>query len=219
MRQTTKVLVATVSIASVVGASVSNAAFFSYPRMLAMQVERVSFDNPVLAPMGHVRFCLQYPDDCRATRVDFRRRHLVLSEQRWTELNLINREVNGDIIPDPTLGPETVDWKISPRSGNCHDYAVTKRHDLLALGWPARDLLLAEVVVPSGEHHLILLVRTKDADLVLDNLNANIRTAAMTRYQYRWVRIESPHNPKFWVNVTVPSPVRTSMISTGVNSN
>lgn len=219
MRQTTKILALLVFIVAVAGATASNAAFFSYPRVLAMQADRISFNNPVLAPMGHIRFCLQYPDDCRATRVDFRRRHVVLSEERWRELTLVNREVNQNIIPDPTLGPETVDWKISPPSGNCHDYAVTKRHELLALGWPSRDLLLAEVVVPSGEHHLILVVRTKDADLVLDNLNANIRTAAMTRYQYQWVRIESPYNPEFWVNVVVPGAVRTSMVSNDVESN
>lgn len=219
MRQTTKILAAVTVIASMSGASVSNAAFFSLPRMLELQVNRISFENPVLAPMGHVQFCLQYPDDCQATHLDFRRRHIVLSEKRWNELNLINRAVNRDIIPDPVLGPETERWKVSPPSGNCHDYAVTKRHELLALGWPSEVLLLAEVVVPSGEHHLVLVVRTKDADLVLDNLNANIRTAAMTRYQYQWVRIESPYNPKFWVNVDVPSPLRTSMISNRIDNN
>lgn len=219
MRQTKKILAAITIIAGMSSTSVSNAAFFSYPRMLAMQVDRIHFDNPVLAPMGHVRFCLQYAADCQATRLDFRRRHEVLSEERWSELNLVNREVNRDIIPDPVLGPETEQWKISPESGNCHDYAITKRHELLALGWPSEVLLLAEVVVPSGEHHLILVVRTKDSDLVLDNLNANIRTAAMTRYQYQWVRIESPYNPKFWFNVDVPDPTRISMISTGIDSN
>jgi predicted transglutaminase-like cysteine proteinase len=221
MRQTTKILAAASLIATMSMASVSNAAFFSYPRMLlAAQAARIRFDNFVLAPMGHVRFCLKYPEDCQVGKVDFRRRHMVLTTERWIELNRINRDVNRHISPDPTLGPETAEWKISPQSGNCHDYAVTKRHDLLAAGWPARDLVLAEVVVPSGEHHLVLVVRTKDVDLVLDNLNANIRTAAMTRYQYQWVRIESPYNPKFWMAVTVPgpAPARVAMISDHINS-
>ncbi len=219
MRQTAKILAAAAAIAVMSGVSVSEAAFFSYPRMLNTQVERISFDNFVLAPMGHVRFCLQHPDDCQPGKVDFRRRHIALTEERWNELNQVNRDVNRDITPDPTLGPATEEWKISPTSGNCHDYAVTKRHELLALGWPARDLLLAEVVVPSGEHHLILVVRMKDIDLVLDNLNANIRTAAMTRYQYQWVRIESPHDPRFWSAVTVPGPTRTAMVSAHFGAN
>jgi predicted transglutaminase-like cysteine proteinase len=71
----------------------------------------------------------------------------------------------------------------------------------LARGWPSRALLLSEVELPSGEHHLLLVVRVKDADLVLDNLNDDIRLAAMTYDQYRWVRIQSPQNPRFWVSV------------------
>lgn len=216
MSRTARILAAAAAIAVMSGASVSKAAFFSYPRLLNVQVDRISFDNFVLAPMGHVRFCLQHPDDCQTSKVDFRRRHIAMTEDRWNELNRVNREVNRSITPDPTLGPATEEWKISPESGNCHDYAVTKRHELLALGWPSRDLLLAEVVVPSGLHHLVLVVRTKDSDLVLDNLNANIRTAAMTHYEYQWVRVESPYNPKFWMAVNVPGPThptRTVMVS------
>jgi len=36
-------------------------------------------------------------------------------------------------------------WRIALLSGDCNDYAVTKRHELLAI------LLLAEVVTPRGE--------------------------------------------------------------------
>ncbi len=121
-----------------------------------------------------------------------------MTEERWNELNLVNRQVNRDIISEVTGGSgATEQWLISPLAGNCTDYAVTKRHKLLARGWPSRALLLAEVVVPSGDHHLVLVVRTKDVDLVLDNLSANIRSVSMTYRQYEWLRIESPQNPKF----------------------
>jgi predicted transglutaminase-like cysteine proteinase len=69
---------------------------------------------------------------------------------------------------------------------------------------------MAEVITASGEHHLVLVVRTKDVDLVLDNLNANVRPVTMTRYH--WVRVESPANPKFWSTVTVPTEIRTAML-------
>jgi predicted transglutaminase-like cysteine proteinase len=219
MRRIEKILATAVVIAATLGASASQATLFSYPRMLEQQVDRMNFDRFVLAPMGHVRFCLNHPADCQAGKMDFRRRHILLTAQRWNELNKVNREVNRDIVPDPTLGPATEEWKISPLSGNCHDYAVTKRHELLVQGWPSRALLLAEVIVPSGEHHLVLVVRTKDADLVLDNLNANIVTAAMTRYRYQWVRVESPLNPRFWSSVTVPAPARVAMINAGAEAN
>jgi predicted transglutaminase-like cysteine proteinase len=42
---------------------------------------------------------------------------------------------------------------------------------LLARGWPSRSLLLSEVVIPTGEHHQLLVVRVKNGDLVLDNLS------------------------------------------------
>jgi predicted transglutaminase-like cysteine proteinase len=214
MRQTAKVLAAVTMIATVSGSTVSEAAFFSLPRMLKIQIEQISFNEPMLAPMAHIRFCMRYEEDCQIQGVDFRRRNIALTVERWNELNTVNREVNRDIVPEANLGGvATEEWLISPPAGDCNDYAVTKRHELLERGWPSRALLLSEVVVPSGEHHLVLVVRTKDVDLVLDNLNANIRTVAMTRYQYQWVRVESPSNPKYWSSVHVPSAVRTAALS------
>jgi predicted transglutaminase-like cysteine proteinase len=88
---------------------------------------------------------------------------------------------------------------VAPSSGDCNDYAVTKRHDLIARGWPARSLLLAEVVTSWGEHHLVVVVRTKAADLVIDNLNANIKP--WTRTNYRWLQIQTPDNPMLWAKI------------------
>ena len=102
-------------------------------------------------------------------------------------------------------------WLISPRAGECHDYAVTKRHQLLGLGWPEQDLLLSEVVTSWGEHHLVLVIRTSDGDLVADNLNPSIRIWSQTPYQ--WVRIQSPGNPLIWstlANTTVRARARSA---------
>ncbi len=123
-----------------------------------------------------------------------------LNRERWAELVRVNAEVNRSIVPEPnTKGLAAEKWLISPPSGECHDYAVTKRHELLARGWPERDLLLAEVLTSWGEHHLVLVVRTSDGDFVADNLNANIRSWNKTQYQ--WLRVQSAANPKFWATV------------------
>ena len=206
MRQAAKVLVLVAMTMAVFSLSASEAAFFSFPRALKFQFARIGFDTPTLPPIGHSRFCLSYPDDCEVHGIDFRHRNIELTLERWNELNSVNRDVNRDIIPEMTAGNGATEvWLISPRAGDCKDYAITKRHELLARGWPSRALLLAEVVVPSGGHHLVLVVRMKDIDVVLDNLNANIRTVEMTYRQYRWVRIESPQNPKFWAAVARPN--------------
>jgi predicted transglutaminase-like cysteine proteinase len=62
-------------------------------------------------------------------------------------------------------------------------------------------LLLAEVTLPTGENHLILVVRMAGIDLVLDNLDPHIRMA--TDAYRRWIRIETSQNPKLWARVQV----------------
>jgi predicted transglutaminase-like cysteine proteinase len=84
-------------------------------------------------------------------------------------------------------------WLIGPSSGDCNDYAVTKRSELLDRGWPTRALLLSEVVTSWGEHHLVLVVRTSAGDLVLGNMASEIRL--WTRAPYQRVRIQTPKNP------------------------
>ncbi len=201
MHRAAKILMSVTMAVAVCWTSASQAAFFGFPRIIKLQLAKLGFDNPALPPLGHTRFCLRYPNDCQAHPVDFRRRNIALTPERWEELNLVNREVNRDIIADTSV---TDEWMIAPQVGDCKDYAVTKRHELLARGWPSRALLLAEVIVPSGEHHLILVVRVDHTDLVLDNLNANIRSIAVVYPQYQWVRIELPQNPKFWATVSAP---------------
>jgi predicted transglutaminase-like cysteine proteinase len=164
----------------------------------------LKFDDPILPPLAHTAFCLRYRDECRAHML-FRGGPVQLTETRWGDLKEVNQTINGGIIPDETeLGLAVESWLIDPKRGDCNDYAVSKRHSLLSRGWPQRTLLLAEVVTVWGKHHLILLVRTKSGDLVLDNLSPQIRPWSLA--PYRWIRIQSPGNPKYW-NAVVPRRV------------
>jgi predicted transglutaminase-like cysteine proteinase len=123
-----------------------------------------------------------------------------LTETRCEDLKEVNSTVNAAIGPEPnTEGLAGEKWLINPASGDCNDYSVSKRFELLKRGWPARALLLGEVVTSWGEHHLILVVRTSVGDLVLDNLSPQIRP--WTRAPYRWVRMQSPKNPNFWASL------------------
>jgi predicted transglutaminase-like cysteine proteinase len=166
-----------------------------------LKVASIRFDEPTLPPLAYSRFCLQYKEDCEVRRMAFRRpQPEQLSKSRLKDVVDVNEGVNRDIAPradDGTLLGEQ--WRISPSSGACHDYAVTKRHELLARGWPSRALLLAEVIVSGGQHHLVLVVRTDRGDLVLDSLTSDIRQWTHTPYQ--WVRIQSTGNPNFWSTI------------------
>jgi predicted transglutaminase-like cysteine proteinase len=205
MRRDMKLLVLLTIIMTMTSSSGSQAFFFGLPRAIKSHLAKIDLDSPMLPPIGHSRFCLRYPEDCKVHGIDFRRRNIALTAQRWEELNRVNGHVNRDIVAKVTPGNGTFEeWLIAPQLGDCKDYAITKRHELLARGWPSRALLLSEVIVPDGEHHLVLVVRTKEVDLVLDNLDTNIRSVAMTYPDYQWVRVETPQNPKYWASVRLP---------------
>jgi predicted transglutaminase-like cysteine proteinase len=48
-------------------------------------------------------------------------------------------------------------------------------------------------------------------NLVLDNLNYNLRPVGLT--PYRWVRMETAENPKFWSTVSVSSSSRAATLA------
>jgi predicted transglutaminase-like cysteine proteinase len=162
---------------------------------------------PALAPFQHVRFCLRYPADCRSDSAEKDR--IELSDQTSELLKRVNRGVNGAMTPTlKTYGTNLEDrWTIAPSRGDCNDYAVTKRHELIADGLPARALRLSVVKTASGTGHLVLVVATTKGDLVLDNLTDSIRSWQNTGYQ--WLKIQSAVDARFWYAI---KPVRAGTV-------
>jgi predicted transglutaminase-like cysteine proteinase len=121
-------------------------------------------------------------------------------------LDRINRDVNAAISPTvKDYGSNPQDgWTISPVIGDCNDYAVTKRHELLKSGLPAKALRLSVVKTASGIGHLVLVVVTTKGDLVLDNLTETIRPWQNT--DYHWLKIQSASDARFWYEVKATSP-------------
>ena len=182
------------------------------PNQIEANVDRIAFNKPVLAPVAFVRFCMRYQDDCKASPIGLDRAPVPLTKARWTELAKVNGDVNRAIKPEENLGGVMAEeWLVAPRRGDCNDYAVTKRHELLARGWPSHALLLTEVVIASGEHHLVLVVRTSEDDFVLDNLSATVRP--VSQIEYEWVRAQQTENPKFWSTINVARADRVAMNS------
>jgi predicted transglutaminase-like cysteine proteinase len=178
----------------------ANAGLVPMPQALGSMTVRISFSNFTLPPMAFTQFCLRYADQCKPGPTVFRGGPVRLSTERWEDLNAVNKAVNAAIIPERnTEGLAGEKWLIHPASGDCNDYAVTKRSELLARGWPTRALLLSEVVTSWGEHHLVLVVRTSKGDLVLDNMTPQIRS--WERALYQWVRIQTPKNPNYWASL------------------
>jgi predicted transglutaminase-like cysteine proteinase len=157
----------------------SQASFFGLPRALKYQLSHIGFDTPVLPPIGHARFCLKYPDECKVHAIDFRRRNVALTAQRWNDLNEINRRVNRDMVAQVTPGNGvTEEWVIAPPPAIARITPSPSATNCSGEVGPLGRAVAVGGRGPSGEHHLILVARTRDGDVVLDNLNANIRSVA-----------------------------------------
>ncbi len=117
-------------------AAPAHAGFIGLPQMLGTQARKIAFSGPTLAPFAHTLFCMQYPWDCAPSYNRFRPGPIALDDTRWNELRDVNGEVNRSIRFERNLGGIAAErWLISPGSGDCNDYAVTKRHELIARGW------------------------------------------------------------------------------------
>lgn len=148
-----------------------------------------------IAPLAFVKFCMKNAAECEA-------KTSASSEVEFTlkELDAINRQVNDEISPrrKPT-DPLASSWTVSPSSGDCNDYAVTKRSRLIAAGWPSERLRLAAVITPTGQGHLVLVARINGGDMVLDNLSTAVTLWQDTKYD--WMSMQSAENPRYWVAV------------------
>lgn len=154
------------------------------------------FDN-TLAPLQFVKFCINYSVECEAPSGQHA---LPTADRAKDELRQVNTSVNEAISPmhKPT-NPLEAHWTVWPSAGDCNDYAVTKRHQLIAMGWPQEALRLAVVITDGGIGHLVLVVRLADGDVVLDNLSAAVRP--WNAVGYEWISMQSSSNPRFWVAI------------------
>jgi predicted transglutaminase-like cysteine proteinase len=158
-------------------------------------------DN-VLAPIAHTIFCMNYPPECSRSEgslLFFTADPKVL----YGELDAVNREVNAAIKPVSEKSDRSRGWTLFPPMGNCNDYVVSKRHELLQRGWPSSALQLAEIALPkTGVHHLVLVVNARGNIFVLDNLKFN-PVPLTESIDYQWVRIESSRDPAYWVSMSL----------------
>ena len=159
--------------------------------MLAQRLDLVP-RRPVLA---HVRFCIVYPDQCevRPDRRDRNASAAALLEQAQR----VNVAVNRAIAPLPDEGFDS--WDVDVDAGDCEDYALQKRKELLQLGWPTKALRIALTRTPHGTYHAVLLATIEGTDYVLDNMTARVVPWATTPYTFLFV--QDAHDPKAWHDI------------------
>jgi len=149
-------------------------------------------------PRGYVELCSRGHAVCRLTpgTVALDQRGLIqLTDARLRELSAINSAVNRQIRP-VAEGADT--WEVGGSRGDCEDYAITKKAQLMARGWPASSLLVA-LARTRGQQHAVLVVRTTAGDMVLDNLRNSILGWNQTGYRYE--KIQSPEREWIWLSL------------------
>jgi len=155
----------------------------------------ISTSRATLAPFAFVRFCRANIADCET---DSSESIVDLTKENRQKLQSVNVAVNRSIRP-VNDAPKNDVWAVDVASGDCEDFALTKRRHLIAQGWPARSLRIAVAKTPSGEGHAVLVVRTSEGDLVLDNRFSAIRTWNKT--DLIWEKIQSGENSRIWFGI------------------
>lgn len=163
--------------------------------------------GPTPPPVGHYDFCLRFVADCSIVGTDTR--PTPLTQDHWAELVKVNNDVNRAIVPVNDIDYYKVEehWTYPEGYGDCEDYVIAKRADLMRRGWPASSLLIAMAVMPGidddddglPDGHAVLVVRTDQGDYVLDNLNRQI--LAWYETAYRYTTRQSINHAKKWTVV------------------
>ncbi len=157
-------------------------------------------------PIGHHDLCARLPIECRERTASDEPVHL--TPVLWNEMIAVNDNVNTAIEPDTDMHIYGVEeyWAYPDTigKGDCEDYVLLKRRELMQRGWPAGSLLITVVRQTNGDGHAVLTVRTDRGDLVLDNLEGKIKLWEATDYQFikrqsdtdsgRWVSINDDRN-------------------------
>lgn len=161
--------------------------------------------RPILA---WVDFCRRNDAECR---VDLLEPGTVkLTSAVWKVLNDINSNVNRTVSSVMDLEH----WGVADRwdhaedgLGDCEDYQLLKRKRLEQAGLPRRAMLMTVVLDENNEGHAVLMVRTDQGDLILDNKRDAILWWQATGYTY--IKRESQADAS-WVSLAPQAGVVTT---------
>ena len=141
-------------------------------------------------PMSFQIFCGYNPHECQPGGAS----KVALDEDIMRVLTRVNSRVNRSIRPKLD-NPLVQVWRVNPGSGDCKSYAISKRHELIRAGLPPSALRIAYVKTREGLGHAVLVVKTSQGDLTLDNLRPEI--VPFRQAGYRVVAM-SGADPKRW---------------------
>ncbi len=151
-------------------------------------------------PVGHYEFCQRLPQECK--QMPPKQAPTELTRKLWAQIVEINNKVNTKVLPRTDMEIYGVEeyWAYPDNGyGDCEDYVLEKRRELMQAGMPAGDLLVTVVRQPNGDGHAVLTVRTSLGEFILDNLESRVLAWSDTDYTY--LKRQSQTNSGVWVTI------------------
>ncbi|MDI3335134.1 transglutaminase-like cysteine peptidase [Defluviimonas aestuarii] len=163
------------------------------PRPMNHMVAR----KAIAAPSGAKALCTQYSWACA------RNGGTQLADRAVMKIaHKVNLSVNKKVRPISDRAQYGVDerWDLpTRRGGDCEDFALLKKKQLVEAGLRPETLLIATVLDRNRGAHAVLVLRTSAGDYVLDNLGNRIKPWRDTGYSF--IRMQDPNRPDRWVAV------------------
>ncbi|WP_436798405.1 transglutaminase-like cysteine peptidase [Mesorhizobium ventifaucium] len=166
-------------------------------------------------PIGHYEFCKANPAECTIRTRDLGPQHVTGTV--WRNVVAVNARVNRSVRPktDFDVYGEDEVWAYPNGLGDCEDYVLEKRRDLMREGLSPSNLLITVVRKRGGQGHAVLTVRTDKGDFILDNLTDGIRHWDQTGYDF--LKRQSSDHPGSWVTIRERgNPIVSTLVVTPV---
>lgn len=151
-------------------------------------------------PIGWMQFCREVPGECGTPQASAK--PMTVSEARWRELVEVNLHFNRSIIAmtDQVQYGVMEHWTYAKTGkGDCEDYVLEKRRELVRRGWPASTLLITVVLDKEGNGHAVLTVVTDRGEFVLDNQTDQI--LPWSKSELTFIKRQSPTDPNAWIEL------------------
>lgn len=161
---------------------------------VAAEADRLQLGRVVPPPQGGLDLCSRIPEICAAGPTAG-----VSPDHIWKRISDVNGAVNKGYPErsDQDLHRREDFWKpIDAAGGDCEDYALRKKLELLVLGVAPEKLRIVTVLDRKMAGHVVLLVQTAQSDMVLDNLTDEILPWRETGYVF--LRAEDGKVPGQW---------------------
>ena len=183
---------------ALVWAAVTAVLFISSPQYASAANESfIPNRGGAAAPTGAQTLCQTYSWACAKAR----RSGVPVAEQ-LQRVTAVNARINNSVraVEDDRQYGVAEHWALPTRvGGDCEDFALLKKRELVSEGINPRRLLIATVLDRRRNPHAVLVYRSDKGDLVLDNLTNQIRAWSDTRYMF--LQMQDPDRPNRWVNV------------------